>query len=267
MNQEELQISQQVLNAEEIIEDIFDKRIVHDYYGNSYSLNSNIDKEEGEFLKEIIKTYKFKNTIEIGCAYGLSSLHICSAIADQNNCYHTIIDPFQSTDWKNIGQNNLEKAGINFFKILEEPSEIALPFLLSQNKKYDFGFIDGWHTFDHTLIDFFYLNRLIKVGGVIVIDDVGLPSINKFMRYILNYPSYELIGNIEIEVSKKRTLFNTIVKAPFRLFSRLLPPKIKNEIFSGKVIKSDRKLHLKSSMIALKKIKEDERPWNWYKEF
>ena len=35
-------------------------------------------------------------TLEVGYAYGLSSLHICSAIQGRKNAHHTIIDPFQA---------------------------------------------------------------------------------------------------------------------------------------------------------------------------
>jgi predicted O-methyltransferase YrrM len=255
------------MNAIEILEDIFRTETVIDEKGNSYRLNSNLDKEEGNFITKIIRENKPVKTIEVGCAYGISSLYICSAIHGTNDCHHTIIDPFQSTDWKNIGKLNLERAGINYFDIIEEPSEIALPKLLSAGKKYDFGFIDGWHTFDHTLVDFFYLNRLIKVGGIIAIDDVGYPGINKVVRYIMKYPCFELIGNVNIRISKNRELFNLLVKPPFKLISKLLPARFNYELFSSNIIESDMKLRLNSSMVALKKIKEDERPWSWYKNF
>lgn len=255
------------MEALELLDEIFKSKKVYDTDGISYNLNSNVDVDEGNFLRKIINENNSKDTIEIGCAYGISSLNICAALSGTKDCHHTIIDPFQSTDWKNIGKSNLDKAEIGFFELIEKPSEIALPYLLSLGKKYDFGFIDGWHTFDHTLIDFFYLNKLIKVGGVIIIDDVGLPSINKCLRYILNYPSYEIIGNVNINFSKKRELFDLLIKAPFKILAKLLPEKIRFELFASKVIKSDKSLMLKSSMIAIKKIRDDDRPWSWYQEF
>jgi hypothetical protein len=142
-----------------------------------------------------------------------------------------------------------------------------LPLLLSQEKKYDLGFIDGWHTFDHTLIDFFYLNRLIDVGGIIIIDDINLPAINKLMRYILKYPAYQVIGKVSSGVSKKRKMIDSLVKPPFRAFSKFLPDKIKYEIFSSTVVNKDQELNLRSSVIALKKIKPDQRSWNWFEDF
>ncbi len=255
------------MKALELLDEIFKSKVVYDYQGNSYNLDSNVDIDEGEFLRRIIKENDFKYTIEIGCAYGISSLNICSALEGNQDCSHTIIDPFQSTDWKNIGKANLDKAEIDFYELIEQPSEIALPHLLSEGKQYDFGFIDGWHTFDHTLVDFFYLNKLIKVGGVIVIDDIGFPSINKCMRYILNYPSYEVIANVDLQVSSKRKLFDLLIKLPLEILCKIMPTKVAYELFSGKVIKSDKSLKLKSSMMALRKISDDNRPWNWFQEF
>ena len=139
------------MNSTELLNTIFKNQKVTDELGNNYELNSNLDEKEGAFLKRIISENKPKKTIEIGCAYGISSLFICSELEKDNEVSHTIIDPFQKTDWKNIGISNLKKANINFFKLIEKPSEIALPKLLDENKKYDFAFIDGWHTFDHTL--------------------------------------------------------------------------------------------------------------------
>lgn len=253
------------MDSKQLLKQIFNSQKVSDKTGKEYELNSNLDEKEGEFITQIIRENSPQKTIEIGCAYGISSLYICSSI--DSNAFHTIIDPFQSSDWNNIGVSNLKRADFRNFELIEKPSEIALPNLFSENQKYDFAFIDGWHTFDHTLIDFFYINKMLNIGGIIVIDDTGLPSINKLMRYILEYPAYQIIGSVEVNVSKKRAAFDFLVKSPFTLLSKFFPTRIKHEIFDNKVIKSDKKMNLNSSMIALKKISEDNRPWNWFENF
>lgn len=180
---------------------------------------------------------------------------------------HTIIDAWQSNYFKNIGVLNLQKAGISNFELIENLSELALPKLLAEGRKFDFCFIDGNHTFDHTLIDFFYLNRMMEVGGVIIFDDAGMPAIKKLLRYILNYPAYQLIGNVNMKTTTKNKMVDWLIKTPLGWISKLLPGKLKHEIFSGKVIISDRKLRLNSSMVAIQKIKHDERNWHWFKDF
>ncbi|MCH9013660.1 MAG: class I SAM-dependent methyltransferase, partial [Proteobacteria bacterium] len=118
--------------------------------------------------------------MEIGCAFGLSSLHICSALSGRGAAHHVIIDPFQQKHWHGIGIANLRRAGFDFFEHIEEPSEFALPALArEQSGTFDMVLIDGWHTFDHTLLDFFYANRLIRVGGYILVDDCNMPAVNR----------------------------------------------------------------------------------------
>lgn len=230
-------------------------------------LNSNIDQIEGKFLSGIIKQENYKKTIEIGCAYGLSSLFICDALSNSKSPSHCIVDPFQNTQWKGIGIENLKKCNIDFYKLIEKPSELALPELLASGAKFDFAFIDGWHTFDHTLIDFFYLNRMLEEGGTIVIDDVGLPAVRKLLRYVLNYPAYEFAGSVKLELSAKKKIYTNFILPPLKLVSKILPKKLKDDIFNDSFLQTDKSLGLQSSMVALRKIEEDNREWHWYKPF
>lgn len=236
--------------------------------GREIVLNSSIDKDEVLFLCRLIEKHKSIHAVEIGCAMGLSALTISEALLENDplNASHIIIDPFQSTDWKNIGINNLKKEGFNHFTLLEEMSEFALPKLVEQNMKIDFAFIDGWHTFDHTLVDFFYLNRMLKIGGIIVIDDVGMQAINKVVRFIHTYPAYEYEDAVYASLSTSRKIFEGF-RSAIRPISRLFGKKIAPEIFSANLLTSDAFLGLNSSMIAFRKIAEDDRPWNWHKSF
>lgn len=255
------------MTSQSLLEEIFSTRTVYDANGKQYPLDGNVDVNEGVFLQELIRKYKPQQTIEVGCAFGISSLYICSELEKIKGAHHTIIDGFQSTVFHNIGITNLKKANVNFFELIEGLSEIELPKLLSREKQYDFCFIDGNHTFDHTLIDFFYLNRMLKTGGIMVFDDIGFPAVTKALRYVLNYPAYQYVGNVEVSYGAKRELFNSILKKPLSGVASLFPKKMRNEMFSASIISSDKKLHLNTSMIALQKVKEDDRPWYWYEDF
>jgi predicted O-methyltransferase YrrM len=141
------------------------KQIIEDIQQREY-LHSAIDTDEGELLHEVIVSNGYRKTIEVGCAMGMSTLYICRALAAQDHDgEHIALDPFQSTQWDNKGREHLQEAGFDNVQIIEELSEIALPQFLDDNTTFDFGLIDGQHTFDHTLLDFFYLNRLVRVGA------------------------------------------------------------------------------------------------------
>jgi predicted O-methyltransferase YrrM len=246
-----------------ILDQIYNTNKVYDIQGKEYSLNSNIDREEGEFIGKLIRDNLFDKTVEIGCAYGISSLYICNAL-HPNASNHIIIDPYQSTDWNNIGIDQLNSAGFNNFKLIEKRSEVALPCLLELGTKFNFAFVDGWHTFDHTLIDMFYLNQMLEVGGMIVIDDVGMKGVKKAVNYFLNYPAYKLEGGIKLKNTISRNLFNKYVTPSVRAVIQTIPSKFREEILSEQILNKGINGY---SMVALKKVKEDERPWNWYSNF
>jgi predicted O-methyltransferase YrrM len=234
--------------------------------GIKVNFTSSIDVHEAIFLESIINTIQPARTIEIGCAEGASSLVILSSLRKEG-ALHTIVDPFQSTYWQSKGIRLLNEFRLQNFRLIEKGSEIALPNLLDQNEKFDFAFIDGYHTFDHTLIDAFYLIRMLNPGGILVIDDVQMPAINKCLRYLYNYPCLEFYGNSgNFPVTGSRKIFNSL-KAGIAVFSKIMPVRWRTEIFDGSVLKSDDTLKLRSSMVAFRKIAEDSREWNWWHSF
>ncbi|NII24086.1 class I SAM-dependent methyltransferase [Pseudoflavitalea sp. X16] len=234
--------------------------------GSKVVFTSAIDFEEATFIDNLIRELRPQNTIEIGCAEGASSLVIMDALASSGG-QHTIIDPFQTTYWESKGINLLQMFGHDQYKLIEKGSEIALPALLDKAEKFDFAFIDGYHTFDHTLLDAFYLVKMLKPGGVLVIDDVQMPAINKCLRYLYNYPCLQYKGSsMGTSATKSRKLFDK-VKGGVQLISGIIPQKWRSELLNDSVLRSDVKLGLRSSMVAFQKTAEDTREWNWWKSF
>ena len=251
-----------------LIDEIFQSGKLVDINGNEHTLGANIDQAEGSFLFNLIKENGCKKTLEVGCAMGISSLYICAAHNGVEGANHTIIDSMQTTDWNSIGITQLNKAGVDCYRLLEEPSEFALPRLAEKGEKYDFCFIDGWHTFDHTLIDFFYIDRMLDEGGIVAIDDISFPGIEKLMRYLVNYPNYKVIGNVPACSHRgfKGRLYDAIVGS-FKPISKLFPMKMRYRIFSDNIIRPEKKLKLNASMIALEKTGPDTRRWDWFVDF
>jgi len=69
----------------------------------------------------------------------------------------------------------------------------ALPRLCAEGERFDFVFIDGRHLFDCVLVDFFYVDRLLEVGGYVALDDLWMPAVRKVKSFILRNRSYELV--------------------------------------------------------------------------
>src|SRR5215467_5580955 len=159
-------------------------------------LRAHMDKREGDLLSKVIACVQPTTSLEVGFAYGVSTLFICEALAKlEKPARHIVIDPFQFSNWKGIGLRNVERAGYRqFIEFREKRSEIALPQLLAEKTLLDMALIDGWHTFDHALVDFFYVNKMLRVGGIVVLDDSCFASVGKLVDHILTYGCYREFG-------------------------------------------------------------------------
>jgi predicted O-methyltransferase YrrM len=244
-----------------VIENIYASGKVVGKSGRVHELNSHIGKEKGEFLYRTIKNDPtIVKTLEVGCAFGLSSLYICEAIRGREGARHTIIDPHQNTDWDGAGVRNLREVGVDYAELVECGSEFALPRILESGKSsYDFVFIDGWHTFDHTLLDSFYATRLLRVGGILALDDADWDSVGRVIDFLLTYPCYEDIGRVTRMRARgwKGKLAITLA-SPFgrQKWKALVSHKLYRKIFDD----------YSTRMIALRKHSEDTRSWDWHSD-
>jgi predicted O-methyltransferase YrrM len=250
------------MGANQIIDEIYATRVVRDASGNSYELSSEVDPAEGDYLYRLISSdNSITKTLEVGCAFALSSLHICEALRNRPGASHVIIDPNQMDVWHGVGVAHLEQAAIGFFTLISEPSELALPNLLrTQSESFDFIFIDGLHTFDHTMLDMFYANRLVRVGGYIVIDDCTWASVSAAVSYYTKYPAYERVRRPALVPHKWR---HRLARAG----RTVLPPGVASVILPASTYGRIYRRMCYPSMVALKKVTEDTRSWTWFKSF
>lgn len=172
--------------------------------GESVKVHSAIPREEGLFLQDVIKRIRPKMSLEVGLAMGVSTLFICDALREVGAVKHVCVDPHQfgvpETDlfhsemrdgWTGLGMHVVGAAGFNdLVDLRNEPSHFALPKLLREGYKIEFAFIDGWHTFDYAMLDFFYVDKMLAPGGVVVFDDTLYPSVRKLCRYIVTNLPY-----------------------------------------------------------------------------
>ena len=66
--------------------------------------------------------------------------------------------------------------------------------MLREGRRFDLAFIDGNHRFDHVFVDLFYIDRLLKPSGVLVLDDCFLDSVHTASRFIQTNYGYSAIA-------------------------------------------------------------------------
>jgi predicted O-methyltransferase YrrM len=221
-----------------------------------------MDRAEGTLLQRIIADVKPRTSLEIGCAYGVSTLYICEALLSlPHHSRHIVLDPFQTTQWRGIGVKNVHDAG--FAKLLdfrEERSELALPGLVSEGLTIEFALIDGWHTFDQVMVEFYYLNRLLRVGGVIAFDDADRRSVNRVIRHALTYPAYRVYATEQEPHVPRRTALGRLRRA-------LASVPAVTPIIRPDVLHRDWDLGIFGSCVALQKVASDHRSSGWDRVF
>jgi predicted O-methyltransferase YrrM len=230
-----------------------------------------VDRDEGAFLQRIVRDIKPERSLEIGCAYGVSTLYICEALASgeasapanaslKGTARHIVVDPFQSRQWRGIGAKNIREAGFaSLVDFREERSEVVLPQLVDAGVVLDFAFVDGWHTFDQVMVEFYFLNRLLRVGGVIAFDDANRRSINRVVRHALTYPAYRVYGTERADAIRPTVLGRSrraLTKVP--AISGILRPDF---------LRKDWDLGILGSCVAIRKVADDDRSSGWDRTF
>ncbi len=149
-------------------------------------------RAEGEDLYALIRRERPATTLEVGMAFGLSTLFICQALAEGGGRRHIVMDPYQSRDYHALGLHHLRQAGLeHLVEFYEESSHRVLPRLEAAGTQVDFAFIDGVHLFDYTLVEFFYLDKMLRSGGLMVFDDLQLAAVRKVVRYAVTNRGYQ----------------------------------------------------------------------------
>ena len=210
----------------QVLDDMIATGTVRSPAGESFPHMRGITPAEGKMLARLVRELQPSVSLEVGLAYGTSALHICDALAEVGAKKHYIVDPNQSAEWKGIGIENLRRAGhADLVELRELPSHVALPQLLEEGVKLDFCFHDGWHVFDQTLSDFVYIDKMLRVGGLLAVDDCTWPSMRKFLRYVVTNRRYSVVECLDSPRSRKDAAIR-LLRPLTQRFSALLSPEI-----------------------------------------
>jgi predicted O-methyltransferase YrrM len=139
-----------------------------------------------DLLRGLLISEAAETVVEVGLAYASSALAIGEALVtvDPSQPRHVIIDPFQERVWSNVGWDLLRSAGLDSVATLMlAPSSIALPQLVTEGFIADAAFVDGSHRFHEVFVDLYFLRKIVRPGGLIVLDDNWAPSVRSAVHY------------------------------------------------------------------------------------
>lgn len=180
------------MTAQDVLSEILRTGQVRHPDGNVLKVVANISKEYSNALHNFVLERKPRLCVEIGMAYGVSTLSILSALQKTNSGNLISIDPY--IGWPSgrivaLHQVALARAE-SMHSHWHECSYTALPRMLEQGMKPDLIYIDGNHNFDYVFTDAFYADKLLRVGGVIAFNDCGWRPVHKVLCFLKAYRHY-----------------------------------------------------------------------------
>jgi predicted O-methyltransferase YrrM len=229
--------------------------------GDRIPLHSNTSKEQGLFLQRIFDKVKPAKSLEVGFAYGISSLFILEKHRENASAVkaHLVIEP--DSYWGTAAVYNIEKEGLSsYLQIHKDYSDKILTKLFHENYRIQYAYIDTTKQFDVIMQDFYFINKILDVNGVVILDDCGggWPGVQRVARFINTLPHFKVLeGHNELKYSFKKKVAEYV----FSYIMNMLP--FTKKLFETINFKTDKELRLNFGCIAFIKIEEDKRAWDW----
>lgn len=257
-----------IFAANEILGEIYSTGLVVLPSGEARPAAQNgMPQAEARHLCELVRRERPVASLEVGMAFGLSTLAICQALRDAGVGHHIVVDPNQTRDYGAAGLYHLERAGLrNLVDFYEESSHRVLPRLEASGTCLDFAFVDGVHLFDFTLLEFFYIDRMLRVGGLIVFDDLQLPAIRQVVRYAVTNRGYvdessaPDTGLVRYLGRRAKRLLRGLTALPIAL--RYAAADERRELLAFEVGWPRR-----NGLAVLRKVQNDDRHWMFHVPF
>ncbi len=155
-----------------------------------------VPQRECDLLRDLLIKERVATVVEVGLAYGSSALAIGEALVSvgARRARHITIDPLQATEWSNVGWRLLQSAGLDTIsRLIRRPSSMALPQLIADAFTADAAFVDGSHRFHEAFVDLYFLRKIVRPGGLIILDDYWWPSVHTAARYFETNMGWQVI--------------------------------------------------------------------------
>jgi predicted O-methyltransferase YrrM len=161
--------------------------------GGEVDLAEGLPAAQTRAIADLATAEHVQRTLEVGIGLGLGTLALSSALlaVGSDDPRHTVVDP---TDFRDhAGARTVRDAGVeSIVERVLEPSQLALPRLVTEGRSYDLALVDGGHRFDDVMLDLVFTDRLLKPGAVLIADDAWLPAVRAALAFMESNLAYAL---------------------------------------------------------------------------
>jgi predicted O-methyltransferase YrrM len=156
--------------------------------GRPYPVNAKaaVPPRQGMWIYDLVRQTKPDNTLEIGLAFGFSTVFFLAALHNNGKGHSFALDPYEVQHWGSVGLTREKVLNLvpGTFVFSDEDSIQGLTRFAREQRQFGVIFIDGYHRFDDVLIDFSLASLVCEPGGHIILDDLWMPAIQRVVAFI-----------------------------------------------------------------------------------
>ncbi|WP_051825768.1 class I SAM-dependent methyltransferase [Kitasatospora aureofaciens] len=145
-----------------------------------------IESRQGDLLRHAVRAEGAQRTVETGMGNAISTLYVCDGLRRNGltGPRHVVLDPHQAGHYHCAGLRAVRTLGFtDLVDFRPRDSSLELPRMVDEGRSMDLGFVDGDHRFESVFADLHYLDRLIRPGGLVLVDDYQLPAVRDAIAY------------------------------------------------------------------------------------
>jgi predicted O-methyltransferase YrrM len=146
-------------------------------------------------IRDLAVSERVGTTLEVGLGLGLGTLTLCEALltVGRPDAQHVVVEGF-SSDFGGAGARTVRAAGVeDMVELVHEESQLALPRFAVEGRCFDLALIDGDHRFEGVFLDLCFADRLVRPGGLVIVDDLWIPAIRLAVSYVERNLGWELL--------------------------------------------------------------------------
>lgn len=171
------------------LDDIYEAGALEDEHGQSRPIEPiGVTRDQGAALRDLVTSERATRTLETGFGLGLSAAHIGLGLlrAGGDDPRHIALDPTTHGYLGDAGWTLMRRLGLDrVVDLIREESQVALPRLMSEGVRLDLAFIDGDHRFDPAFVDLYFVSRMVRPTGLIVVDDMWMPAVRAAVAFFV----------------------------------------------------------------------------------
>jgi predicted O-methyltransferase YrrM len=137
-------------------------------------------------IRELAVSEAVGTTLEVGLGLGLGTLSLCEALlaVGRPHARHVVVEGFPS-GLGGAGVRTIHAAGVeHMVELVTDESQLAMPRFAAEGRRFDMALIDGDHRFEGVFLDLCFADRLVRPGGLVIVDDLWMPAIRTAVSYV-----------------------------------------------------------------------------------